>query len=178
MDDAPPPYSKIYPDLKGTQHNSRQTVDHNSRKTKIESSPPSKKTKRANHSPAKVMAQSTSIEGDGLGIEFETEIRENKVIADSEDEDDDKELDISFDRPRMDDKVTVKREPAKSGYPELCSNAMSESPTKFVQNKIETHVTQDTIMKIESSITHRSKTPIDASAFQQDSLTKLSPQQR
>lgn len=176
MDDAPPPYSKIYPDLKGTQHNSRQTVDHNSRKTKIESSPPSKKTKRANHSPAKVMAQSTSIEGDGLGIEFETEIRENKVIADSEDEEDDKELDISFDRPRMDDKVTVKREPAKPGYPELCRNAMSESPTKFVQNKIETHVTQDTIMKIESSITHRSKTPIDASAFQQDSLTKLSPQ--
>lgn len=176
MDDAPPPYSKIYPDLKGIQHNSRQTVDHNSRKTKIESSPPSKKTKRANHSPAKVIAQSTSIGGDGLGIEFETEIRGNKVIADSEDEEDDKELGISFDRPRMDDKVTVKREPTKPGYPELCRNAMSESPTKVVQNKIGTHVTQDTIMKIESSITHRSKTPIDASAFQQDSLTKLSPQ--
>lgn len=178
MDDAPPPYSKIYPDLKGPQHNSSQTMDHNSRKTKIESSPPSKKTKRANHSPAKVMARSPSIGGDGLGIEFETEIRGSKIIADSEDEEDDKELDISFDRPRMNDKVTVKREPKKPGYPEPCRNAMSESPTKVVQNKIETHGTQATIMKIEcqSSITHLAKTPIDASHFQQDSPIKLPPQ--
>ena len=178
VDDAPPPYSKIYPDLKGSQDNSSQTVDHNSRKTKIESSPPSKKTKRANYSPAKVMAQSTSTGGDGLGIEFEAEIRGNKIIADSEDEEDEKELGISFDRPRMNDKVTVKREPKKPGYPELCRNAMSESPTKVVQNKIETQGAQATIMKIacQSSITHPSKTPIDASSFQQDSLTKLSPQ--
>lgn len=178
MDDAPPPYSKIYPDLKGTQHHSSQPVDHTSRNTKIESSPPSKKSKRANHSPEKVMAQSTSFGGDCLGIEFETEITGKKIIADSEDGEDDTELGISFERPRMNDKVTVKRGPKKPGYPELCRNAMSESPTKVVRNKVETHGTQATITKIECqpSITHPPKTSIGASPFQQDSPTKLPPQ--
>lgn len=178
MDDAPPSYSKIYPDLKETQHNSSEPVEHTSRNTKIESSPPSKKTKRANHSPAKVMAQSTSIRGDGLGIEFETKLTGKKAIADSEDEEDDTGLGILFDRPRMNDKVTMKREPQKPGYPELCRNALSESPTKVVQSKAETHGTHATITKIEcqSSITHPPKTPINAFPFQQDSPTKLPPQ--
>lgn len=175
VDDAPPPYSKIYPDLKETKHNSSQPVDHTSRKTKIESSPPNKKTKRANHSPARLKAQTTTIGGDGLGTESETEITGKKTIADSEDEDDDTELGLLFDRPRMNDKVTVKREPKKPDYPELCRQAMF---TKVVQSKAETHGTHSIITKVkcQPDITHPPKTPIDASPFQQDSHTKLSPQ--
>lgn len=177
MDDAPPPYSKIYPDLKGTQHNSSQPVDHISRNAEIESSPPSKRAKRANHSPEKIMAQSRSF-GDGIGIEFETEITATKTIADSEDEEDDTESGILFDRPEMDDKVTVKRGPKSPGYPELCGNAKSESPTKVVQTKVETHGAQATITKVEcqSSIPHPPRAPIDAFPFQQDSPSKLLPQ--
>lgn len=178
VDDAPPPYSKIYPDLERTQHNSSHPVGHISRNTKIESSPPSKKTKRASHSPEKVIAQSTSFGRDGLGIEFETEIAGKKIIADSEDEEDDTESGTSFDRQRKNGKITVKRKPKRPDCPELCRNAKSGSPTKVVQTKFETHGTQATITKIEcqSSILHSPRTIIDASPFQQDSPTKIPPQ--
>lgn len=178
VDDAPPPYSKIYPDLKRTQHNSSQPVGHISRNTKIESSPPSKKTKKANNSPEKVMAQSTSFGRDGIGLELETEITGKKIIADSEDEEDDTELGTLFNRPKKNDKATVKIEPKKPDCPELCRSAKSESPTKVVQTKVETHGTQAIITKIEcqSSIPHPARTIIDPSPLQQDSPTKIPPQ--
>lgn len=178
VDDAPPPYSKIYPDLKRTQHNSSQPAGQISRNTKIESSPPSKKAKRANHSPEKVIAPSTSFGRDSLGLDFETEVTGKKIIADSEDEEDDTESGPLFDRPRENDKVTVKSAPKKLDCPELCRNAKSESPTEVVRTKVETYGTQATITKIgyQSSIPHPARTIIDPSPFQQDSPTKIPPQ--
>lgn len=178
VDDAPPPYSKIYPDLTRTKHNSSQPVGHVSRNTKVESNPPSKKAKRANHSPEKIKADFTSCGRDGLGLEFETEITGKKIIADSEDEEDDTESGTLFDRPRKNDKVAVKSEPKKPDCPELCRNAKSGSPAKVVRSKVETHGAQTTITKIEcqSSIIHPARTIIDPPPFQQDSPTKILPQ--
>ena len=187
QDEVPSAYGKIYPDF--TKHDkSSQPVNLDSpRKIQKEHSRASQRAKLfPKHSvlspptPPKLRSPSkdsqVSNSGDKLGAgnakpeHRTTRNRQKNIIADSEDEDENLDMENSFEIPEIGDNPTIKNETDQAIYPVLPETEATPN-VSLLQVKADDH---NSTIKAErrSSIPIAAKPPAQASPFQCDSPTK------
>ncbi len=180
-EEAPPPYSKIYPDLRASPQSTSQLVHPDSSRTiKTSSSPLIKKAKftpkRSHCSPGKPVSPSRSSQVAGLGIEAGLDVKGKKIIADSEEEEEDVEYGMLFDASGVGDKATVQQQLAKLGHPMLSQVTKLERTNKEVfQAKAKTDEPEAPATKVncQSSRSVPLRSPTDPPPRQKVLSTKL-----
>lgn len=189
-DEAPPPYSKIYPDPTATHQSSTQHVDFElPRKTQDRSSPLSKKAKLGSKisqlSLPKTMPPFkgspyadpgvSSVPQHAQSAIRGADAKKKNTIADSEAEDEEVDTEGFFEISDVDDQISIINKIDKATYPVLPKvSAIADSLLGQV-NICDDHASETTALHddCQSSAQVLPRSSTDASPFQCDSPTKI-----
>ena len=193
-DEAPPPYSKIYPEPKATHQTSTQHVAIElPRKTHDRSSPLKKRARLGSNESRLLLPknmpplrEASHVDlGISVGQEHTKSVirsadaKKKNTIADSEDEDDDVDGEGFFEISDVDDQVSVNNKIDEAIYPMLPKASATANLQLSQINKCDDCTSETTALHgdCQSSAQFLPRSSTDASPFQCDSPTKIPSEQ-